>query len=395
MGTHAGVGLSTQRNPRLAGKEAAQRAIAQLDGAKPSLVLVFSTIGYDQRALIDSVRAVTGDTPLCGCTGEGVIGRDFADESAYSVGVLALASDELRVSCGIQKDLSKDPAHAGREMGATIRPLVSADTRALIVFPDGLRCNFDRWQSGLYDGAPALRSVPMLGGFAGDNFKLIQTFQFCDNEIVSDGVAWCLLSGSLNVVVAVNHGSLPIGNERTVTACSGNVIQEIDGLPALTVLKEYVDERLMSDWGKVIAPLALGFPAPTYLEDNSQLVLRFMPGRDDVTGSVTIPTEVQPGQKLWMTRRDADRVETGVSQVVTAMRDALGHVHPKFVLQFDCGGRGKQLMREEDKLRVLAKLQSGISATAPWIGFYSFGEIGPVNQVNSFHNYTVVLAAFY
>ena len=96
-----------------------------------------------------------------------------------------------------------------------------------------------------------------------------------------------------------------------------------------------------------------------------------------------------------MTRRDADRVEAGVDWVVSSVRESIGDVPPKFVLQFDCGGRGKQLMREEDKLRVLAKLQSGISSTAPWIGFYSFGEIGPVNQVNSFHNYTVVLVAFY
>lgn len=52
-------------------------------------------------------------------------------------------------------------------------------------------------------------------------------------------------------------------------------------------------------------------------------------------------------------------------------------------------------MREEEKQRVMSKLQTCFAPTVPWLGFYTYGEIGPVNQVNSFHNYTVVLAAFY
>lgn len=395
MGTQAGVGISTHRNPRIAGREAAQRALSQAQCDRPALVLLFSTIGYDQRVLVDSVRSVTGDAPLCGCSGEGVIGRDFADESSYSVGVLILASDELRVVCGVQSGLATDPAQTGREMGAAIATHVQSDTCALLVFPDGLRCNFDRWISGLYEAAPTLRSLPLLGGLAGENFKMGQTFQFCGPNVITDGVVWMLLSGALRVAVAVSHGSIPIGEQRQVTACSGNVIEQIDGQSALSVLKEYIDETLMQDWGRAMVPLALGFPAPSHLADDSPLILRFSPGRDERTGSITLQTEVSVGQRFWMTRRDPYLIEAGGHGASRKLSSSLGAQTPKFMLHFDCGGRGKLLMREADKLRILKKLQGCFPPSTPWLGFYTYGEIGPVNRVNSFHNYTVVLAAFY
>lgn len=302
MGTHAGVGMSSHRNPKIAGKETAQRAMEQAENKTPCLVLVFSTVGYDLRVLIESIRAVTGIAPVCGCSGEGVIGRNFADESSYSVGVMVLCSDVLRVNTGIETGLLQDPTKTGQKMGSQIASHLAPDSRVLLLFPDGLHCNFDRLIEGLYETAPQLSAMPLLGGFAGENLKLLKTHQFHNEEAVQNGVSWVLLSGSLDVAVAVNHGSIPIGDERTVTACAGNIIEEIDGLPALTVLKEYIDEKLMADWGKAMAPLALGFPAPTHLEDNSQLILRFIPSKDDATGCATFigsrPVQLRP-QTPW------------------------------------------------------------------------------------------------
>ena len=80
MTTKAGVGMSRHHNPDLAGHEAAEKALENADIVKPDFVFMFATVGYDQCSLLRAVREATGGAPLCGCSGEGTISGDDADE---------------------------------------------------------------------------------------------------------------------------------------------------------------------------------------------------------------------------------------------------------------------------------------------------------------------------
>ena len=72
MRVQSGVGVSTMRgNAAEAGREAATRAVEQLAGAEPAVVIVFTTPQYDLSALIAGVRSVTGSAQLIGATGSG------------------------------------------------------------------------------------------------------------------------------------------------------------------------------------------------------------------------------------------------------------------------------------------------------------------------------------
>ena len=96
MGTVAFVGKSSDPSGQQAGAEAAQAALAGLPGGHADLMLVFATASYDQENLIQGVRSVAGETPLAGCSGEGVITRRDSAEVEFAVGVMALQSDRLR-----------------------------------------------------------------------------------------------------------------------------------------------------------------------------------------------------------------------------------------------------------------------------------------------------------
>src|ERR687897_1109705 len=95
MTTRAGVGMSRHHNPNLAGREAAEQALQKAGLSKPDFVLMFGSIGYDQPSLVRAVRETTGGAPLSGCSAEGTINGDDADESNFSVVVTAISSDEL------------------------------------------------------------------------------------------------------------------------------------------------------------------------------------------------------------------------------------------------------------------------------------------------------------
>src|SRR5918994_1012229 len=98
MATKAGVGMSYNHNPNVAGREAAEQALQKAGIQRPDFVFVFGSIGYDQHSLVQAVRETTGEAPLTGCSADGTIIGDAADESNFSVVVTAISSDELQRS---------------------------------------------------------------------------------------------------------------------------------------------------------------------------------------------------------------------------------------------------------------------------------------------------------
>src|ERR671926_1729262 len=113
MTTKAGVGMSRNHNPSVAGREAAEQALEKAGLSKPDFVFMFGSIGYDQRSLVRAVREITGGAPLTGCSAEGTIDGDNADESNFSVVVTAISSEELQWHHGIAAGLEADPRGVG------------------------------------------------------------------------------------------------------------------------------------------------------------------------------------------------------------------------------------------------------------------------------------------
>src|ERR671912_398830 len=129
MATKAGVGMSRHHNPNVAGREAAEQALEKAGVSKPDFVLMFGSIGYEQHSLVRAVRETTGGAPLSGCSAEGTINGDDADESNFSVVVTAISSEELRWHHGIASGLVEDDTHAvGQRVAKDLLPHLSTET---------------------------------------------------------------------------------------------------------------------------------------------------------------------------------------------------------------------------------------------------------------------------
>lgn len=393
MTTKAGVGMSHYHNPNVAGREAAEQALQKAGVDRPDFVFMFATVGYDQRSLLQAVRGATGGAPLSGCSAEGTIGGDDADESIFSVVVTAISSDELRWRNGLATGLSADSRAIGQRVAQSLSSDLSADAVGLFIFPDGTTVNFDHFFAGLEGDLSSDQFLPLWGGGAGDNLALVQTYQYCDDEIVSDGVAYALLSGEVQPASAIGIGYLPIGAERKVTRSQGNVIYEIDGKPAVEVLQEYLpDSALADDWRRYAHSCVLCLRAPNYMKDE-EYVVRTILSLDATDGSAIVQTEVQEGTSIWMTSRDQEKLTADLNRMAEQIKKELGGNQPKLVLHFDCVSRGKLMFRDQEKLQLLRQFRQAVGPEAPWAGFYTFGEIGPVGKHNCYHNYTAVVLA--
>ena len=397
MVTKAGVGMSRNHNPSVAGREAAQQALLKAGVAKPDFVFMFGSIGYDQRSLVRAVRETTRGAPLTGCSAEGTINGDDADESNFSVVVTAISSDELHWMNGLAAGLRADPRDAGKRVAQDLLPHLSAETIGLFIFPDGVSLSLEHFFAGLEGTLSSERFLPMWGGGAGNNYIFGEpTYQYCDDEVVSDGVSCALLSGRARASWALSHSLIPIGGERKVTRSQGNVIYEIDGKPATEVLNEYLPEGALADerdWSRYAYSLALTSKAPSYMKDEEYIV-RGVPQLNLTDGSVTVQTEVTEGTSVWFSSRDKEKITAGLDRMAAQIKEQLGGAQPKLVFQFECSTRGKLMFREQEKLQLLKRLRQSVNPDVPWAGFYTEGrELGPVEEHNDPHLLTSVVLA--
>jgi hypothetical protein len=396
MTTKAGVGTSHHHNPNVAGREAAGQALQKAGIVKPDFVFMFASIGYDQPSLLRAVRETTGGAPLTGCSAEGTIDGDDADESNFSVLITVISSDELRWHNGLATGLRADSRAVGQQVAQELLPHLSTDTIGLFVFPDGLIDYLDNFFAGLEATLPSERFLPLWGGGAGNNLNLEEpTYQYCDDEVISGGVSYALLSGKAQASWAISHGMVPIGGERKITRSQGNVIYEIDGKPAIEVLKEYLPEHALvedRDWMRYAISLALIFKAPSYMKDE-EYVVRGVPAVRMADGSINVQSEISEGTSVWFSSRDKEKISTRFDRMAQRIKEQLGGERPKLVFQFECLTRGKLMFREQEKQELLRRFRQSVGPDVPWAGFYTIGEIGSVEEHNDRHLYTSVVLA--
>ncbi len=391
----AGVGFSKSHNPKRAGREAAEAAIAALGDNSPDFVLTFATVGYEQDQLLSAIAEIVTDTPICGCSGEGVIAGAKTDESNFAVGVLAVASDEVRFHSGFVPKINSDPQRAGIKLGLELKDLGWDDLLGVLVLADGVHINLDRIVTSLKENLE--KDVPFIGGAAGDNWKLTKTYQYANGKAFTDGMTWVAIGGKAQLDWTLSHGCVPIGGVRTVTRAKGNELYEIDGQPVLDVLSEYLS--LADTWDNPIGNISFGFEAPSEFEDCDDpykfLITHVAPTSEDAKrGCVVIPREVVEGTKIWIMRRDHDKISSGNKRMADKLR-ARHSCQPALVIHIDCASRGRACFGEQKKVELLHDLRAAIGETTPWIGFYSYGEFCPVGALNCGHCYTAVLATLH
>ncbi|MBN1604076.1 MAG: FIST C-terminal domain-containing protein [Chitinispirillaceae bacterium] len=396
MATKCGSGFSYNRNPEIAAKEAINKAMQSAGAEKCDIVILFSTIGYQHEILIKTLSAITDNAKLIGCTGEGAISFDFNNESPFALSIMIIQSDELTFEIAKVTGVKTDCEKAGKKLGESITPFITDKTMSIWIFPDHLSMNYDAFLSSFESSVSTNHHIPIFGGGSADNWQFKQMFQFHNNEVLTDSVVCLVITGTLSVASAITHGCIPIGIEREVTKSQGNTILEIDNRKVTDVLQEYIPEEDVANWHKLgIRCLCLGLKAPGTLKNvYDEYIIRAMPVVDFATGSGRVSTELKPGTKIHMISRNPEKLLPNAELMAQDITRQLNGAQPKFVLQIDCAGRSK-VLRTEEKMIIQKKLQSFVKSEVPWTGLYCYGEMGPVAGKNYFHNFTVIIAAFY
>ena len=105
--------------------------------------------------------------------------------------------------------------------------------------------------------------VPVFGGLAIDNMKLVSNFEFLDEEIFERGaVALGFADPTLEVIAGANHGFSVTGEPFEVTRVEGNRVSELDGRPAWDSLTARLAVPPTTDPAEIAAFTVVGEELP-------------------------------------------------------------------------------------------------------------------------------------
>jgi hypothetical protein len=379
-----GVGHSSDPDAKVAGRSAAKLAVQQKE---PKLMLVFCSTAYDLPTLAHEIQREGGGADLIGCSTAGEIALSGPGDAG--VVVLALGGDGVSVETAAACEASSRLREAGAEVAACMESVEQRPHRILLLLTDGLAGDQQEIVRGAYSVVGA--AVPLVGGCAGDNLQMQETFQLFGDQVLRDSVVAVAITSEAPMGIGVRHGWRELGEPMLVTKSSDTRVHTLDDRPALDVYLERLDAPAEARTDPV-AFTQFALTHPLGLRHNSEeSQVRFVADANFEDRSVGCIAEVPHGALVWLMEGDSDSVLSATDAACADALEPLGDRDPIGLVAFDCIARRGVLGEEGIKQEVD---RIGMRAGgAPVAGFYTYGEIARTHGISGFHNQTLVVLA--
>lgn len=217
-------------------RQAVRELHATLGGQPLALLLFFCSSEYGLEDLADEMNRLFADMPVIGCTTAGEIGPlGYATHSL--VGIAFPAGDFVAVA-GYLDRLASFDAETGRGFAIDLLDRLEAGMqgvparhRCALQFIDGLS---QREEAVAHTLQRALGQIPLVGGSASDDLKLVQPQVFCQGAFRPDSVALTLIDTTHPLTVFKTQHFVGEPDRLVVTEAdpATRTVKELNGLPA-------------------------------------------------------------------------------------------------------------------------------------------------------------------
>ncbi len=373
------------------GEDAASTAAASaLEGLDrgADFVMVFCSSAYEYDAVVETIRAATGDAPLIGASTAGEFTETQAGEGG--IAVTAIASDEMQLYTGIGHGLSDDLQGAVAEAAAQI-PDEQAEYphRVGINLHDGLTGRGEEIAMLAYQQFP----IPFSGGSAGDDITLEETFVFHNDEVATDSIVLAVLASETPFALGVAHGHEPVSEPLAVTDAEASTVSELEGRPAFEAFADAIADVAQRRYG--IDPHAVEAGSKEFTELLTRFQFGIKSGGDDykvrwagptpnTDGPLAFATTIPVGTELTvMDSSRENQLEAARKSAEDAREAMAGEMAGALVFDCACQGAilGEQFGESVDEM---------VEALGvPLAGFQTYGEICmQEGEMRGYHNTT-------
>ena len=318
------------------------------------------------------LKAGTGVTHWTGSVGMGIgiMGQEYYDRPAVAVMLGDFAPTDFRV-------IEPQAIDVTGFISANAATLDPDDHYFGVVHADPGNGRTPGLIAALAEAVP---NAFFVGGMTSAQTRHLQ---ICD-AVLSGAVSGVLFPSHVPVVTSHTQGCSPFAATHVVTRCQDNILIELDGRPALDVLREDVGEVIARDLQRMAGYIFAALPITG--SDTGDYLVRNIVGVDEEQKLVGIGELLDEGAPFMFCRRDG---ASAIQDLERMLDDVARRVRGKArgALYYSCVARGRhQFGEDSDEMRMVQAALGDI----PLVGFFANGEI--------FHNrlyaYTGVLSVF-
>lgn len=392
-----GYGWSTKENERAAMKKAVSMAKKQLKGVMPEYILLFSTVGYDSKRVIQEVRRSFGERiKIHGGTSSGAVFTlgGYHGGKSDSLALLAVASPRMTFGVG------------GASLGEVSSAREAGRKAILEAIENARKKRKDKPKLILMTAAPGKeeeilrgieevigKRVPIFGGSAGDDDNSGKWEEFVNGRVYGNGVVLTAVYTDLKVGWAFESGYLRTERSGIATKVKGRIIYEIDRKPAARVYDNWIggelSEILKTEKEKLsIEAKTVFYPLAKVVQGKSGEIyyismhpVPYGPSQE----FLEVHTNVEEGDEIFLTRGGWE-ILLNRARTTSLEATVKGRILPRdiaFGISFFCAGTMLAIPPEErPKIPLLVK--DGLVG-APFIGTFTFGEQGFLPGVGNVH----------
>lgn len=385
----AGSGLSENPVLEKAVFEATSRALDRTGLSKATALLLFITQKETSKigTVLKKLEAFAGTSAIVGSSAFGVLTEEKEIEQRPSATVLALGGPEETFSPFLIPNLQENNFQAGAAL-AEMNRNSEIDPSVSLILPDA----FSFRHGPFFDGFEADGSyTPLIGGCASEQGGEEKSWQWLGSQVVYDAVSGINFGENLDFETGITQSCQPVGEPLQITRSNGNMIFEIEGRPAYDILLEHVSHLNFEDSQEIFHRLFIGLPLTSFQTDftRSRYLIRNIMSVNTRKGTLACASQVEEGDYVTFALRDALRAKEDFVRMLDDLYERADSRKPLFGFYFNCCARGTSLYGTSSEDTALIRQYF---PSLPLTGFFTFGEIGPVEDVNHLHHYSGVLS---
>ncbi len=377
--------------------EDAVRAVAgtvleTLGGIQPDIAFVFVSdahfVNYTQLPAL--LKDALGPALIVGCTASGTIGGGHEVEHRPSLSLTVASLPGVAFApfhIGSEQLPSPD---AAPDQWETLVGAKQSDSPSLLILADAYSLQTEEMLEGLDYAFPASSK---LGGLASGGQGPRQNALYLNSEVYREGAVGVAFTGNVVLDTVVAQGCRPIGEPMRITKCRDNLLEQIDGRPALDVMQELFQASSEKDRQLMSNSLFLGIVMDEFKEDYhvGDFLIRNLIRIQPRVGGVYIGAILREQQTIQFHVRDAQTATEDLEAMLAHYVQEKEAPETNGALLFSCVGRGEYLFGRPDHDTDLLRSFIG---TAPLGGFFCNGEIGRVGNYTYLHGYTSSFGLF-
>lgn len=359
------VGHSNDPDSIEAVAEILEQCLESLAGITPQAGILFAACDFDLSLILKQIKQQFPNLELVGGTSSGEISSRLGFQQD-SLTLMLFCSDEIEITAGIGDRASEDPRAAVQQALATAQSKTSKDLALCLSFIDGLHLGSSKIVKAIEEELNG--KIPVFGGVTSDDLKFEQTYQFYQQEVYTDAIALLIFSGKLLFAGGIGNGWHSLSKPKTVTKAENNILYEIDGKPALEFYQYYLNDSSPS----------LKYPLAVFEGSSDKFYLRVPNAYDARLNSVQFFADIAQGATVQIMETDAEGIlDSSQTSISNALKNYPG-TEPAAAIFFSCITRSSILGTKAPA--EYQAISSHLNSTLPSIGFYTYGEIAPLQK---------------